>query len=301
VRQAKRGASGRGHVPAAYGLTNHACRVWPRCRRQRSAAPRSRSGPRAPRRPPGSPPACNRPVSEHHAEGAGLNAPEADPEGARWCEPRGAAGGHDGRGMRGQTRQARGRPSRRRPRLGDARQASPGLRRRSHGRGTPDPDGGRSLHEAEAAADRAPPGGPPEAGRPKAWGASAQPSGLGGRASRPPGAGADRPTEPAQATGTGQAGAETPGTPPGRAERRRPRAQRRRGCAPARGGSPRRGSRTAGARAAQRPPPGSLRSAHRPTSRTWQRTAATWGSHGSGSATGPPGSDGTRSPPGTAS
>jgi hypothetical protein len=40
--------------------------------------------------------------------------------------------------------------------------SSHGLRIMSHGRGNPDPDGGRSLNEAEDESDRAPQGGPPE-------------------------------------------------------------------------------------------------------------------------------------------
>jgi hypothetical protein len=60
-------------------------------------------------------------VRVHHADGDGLNAADADTEGALWCEPRGAAGVHEARGRRGQKRQERGRPSRLRPRLGDAR------------------------------------------------------------------------------------------------------------------------------------------------------------------------------------
>lgn len=171
-----------------------------------------------------------------------------------------------------------------------------------HGRGTPDTEVGRSLTAAAGEAHRAQPGGWPTrpAGPPTAARESDPPLGLGGRASRRRGEGADRQTQPAQDPWTGQDGSAKPGTPPGRVEQRRPSAKGRSGSATSMGGSPRRGSRTAGVISAQRPATASMRGAPRPTSRTWTGTSATWSSNCRGSVTEPHGSDGALSPTGTA-
>jgi len=119
---------------------------------------------------------------------------------------------------------------------------APGIRIRSHGRGNPDTEVGRSLNGVERAAARASrEADPSEQGQPTASRESAPPLGLGGRESRPQGEGADRQTEPAQDTWTGHEGSETPGTPPCRVEQRRPQATRSSGVATSMGGSTRHG------------------------------------------------------------
>lgn len=185
-------------------------------------------------------------------------------------------------------------PGRDRPRRG---QRAPGRRLMSHSRGHPDPDRGRRRNGEERAAARASREADPSAtGQPTAARESDPPIGRGGRASRPHGAGADRQTAPAQATGTGPAGAETPGTPPGRVEPSRPQATRRLGVATARGGATRHGCRTAGVISATRPPTASRRGARQRTRRPGERTSGHGWSDGSGSVTEPNGADGTIAP-----
>src|SRR5262245_59699462 len=57
---------------------------------------------------PSRPTAGDSPGRGPHAEGVGVNAPDADAAGANGGEPRRATGGHEARGRRGVTHQARG-------------------------------------------------------------------------------------------------------------------------------------------------------------------------------------------------
>jgi hypothetical protein len=77
-------------------------------------------------------------VTVHNAEGEGVDAPEADTEGSPGRDPRGAAGVHEERGMRGEQRRARGRPEQFRTRgTGGMREAK---ERRIMSSGRRDPD-----------------------------------------------------------------------------------------------------------------------------------------------------------------
>ena len=89
-----------------------------------------------------------------HADGDGFNAPEAYTEGSRWGDPRGSAGVHKERGMRGEKRQKLGRPERFLTQGTGGNTGAQGIRIMSHGRGNPDTDVGRSLNGVESAAGR---------------------------------------------------------------------------------------------------------------------------------------------------
>jgi hypothetical protein len=112
VRQAQLGASCRVHVPAEAGPTNHAYRVVPLSRRctpnDTGAADPGHHGDRRRDRTLHS---LRPPRDGHQADGEGLNAPEANPAGSVWCDPRGSVGVHTERGMPGAKRQEHGRPS----------------------------------------------------------------------------------------------------------------------------------------------------------------------------------------------
>lgn len=196
-----------------------------------------------------------------HAEGEGVHAPAADPEGSAWGDPRGVRRG-PGRAGDGGDRRVRhgGGP----PGAGRAREMrgtpASGRRHRSHGRGAPAIAVGRSRHEGGRRGGPGAAGRPTSAtgGRPTASRDSDPPSGLGGRERRPQGAGAEGQTPPAPDTWPAPDGSEPPGTPPGRAAPRRQ------------------------------------------TSRPWTHTSAPWWRDCSGSAPGPHGSDGTTAPKGRA-
>lgn len=137
-----------------------------------ASAPRDRcSGHRESRRPQGSPHVPTRetaPSSRIQRTAMGVTPQKPPQRGRDGCGPRGAAGIHDARGMWAETRQERGRPSPCRfERTGRPSRRTTGRRRR----------GGRQLSPQDAET-----GGPRTRGR------------------------ADRHTEPAQATVTGQGG-----------------------------------------------------------------------------------------------
>jgi hypothetical protein len=133
--------------------------------------------------------------------GRGCARPRSLRSGIAWVRsPRVCRGPRARVGRRGKTRQARGRPSRLLPRLGDARDVLARQTAREPRTGTPQPRRRPAPHRGGRRVGPGAAGRPTRAtaGRPTASRASDPPRVLGGRASRPRGEGADRPTQPAQ-------------------------------------------------------------------------------------------------------